>query len=263
MQKEFLQQLIDIGLSDKEARVYVAMLELGPASVQEIALQSDVNRATTYLMLDALQGRGLVSSYDDAKRTVFIAETPKKLVELIEREARTLDEKREKIIFFVPELEAMYRTQRNKPVVRFYEGEEGLRSLRDYLTRISTAQFDTFARLNASLGDVAKHDPERRLGILQPGTRYRILYAASLGVDVPRFPPDAMKQIEIRFASAVPFEFDGEIGILDEVAYLASAVPNAMATIVESVQIVTLMRAEFELAWSCASTERVDMAGLT
>ncbi|HWQ99774.1 MAG TPA: helix-turn-helix domain-containing protein [Candidatus Methylomirabilis sp.] len=262
MYNDSLKQLIAIGLSDKEARVYIAVLELGPSSVQEIALKSDVNRATTYLMLDTLKERGLVSSYDDAKRTVFVAETPKKLVELVEREARNLDEKREKVVIFVPELEAMYRTQRNKPVVRFYEGEEGLRSLRDYLTRIVTTQFDTFARLNASLGQVAQHDEERRLGILRHDTRYRMLYAASPGVEIPRFPSDAMKQIEIRFASAIPFHFDGEIGIIDEAAYLVSTSPKAMATIMESAQIATLMRAQFELAWSCASTERVDMSGL-
>ena len=150
MYKNFLQHLIDVGLSDKEARVYVAMLELGPASVQEISQRSDVNRATTYLMLDALKERGLVSSYEDAKKTVYVAETPKKLVDLIEQEARSIDEKREKVVFFVPELEALYRTQRNKPVVRFYEGEEGLRSLRDYLTRIKTTIFDSFYDLTAS-----------------------------------------------------------------------------------------------------------------
>ena len=245
-------------MSDKEARVYVAMLELGPASVQEISQRSDVNRATTYLMLDALKERGLVSSYEDAKKTVYVAETPKKLVDLIEQEARSIDEKREKVVFFVPELEALYRTQRNKPVVRFYEGEEGLRSLRDYLTRIKTTIFDSFLRLNRELLEVAKHDQDRRLGIFDPHTKYRTIYVPDEDVEVPFFKPEGLRVNEIRFASTVPFDFDGEIGILDSVTYLMLTLPKPMSCVMESEKFSKRMGAVFELTWAGAEKERVN-----
>ena len=43
--------LKNIGLGDKAAKVYLAMLELGPASVLEIAAKASVNRPTTYLQI--------------------------------------------------------------------------------------------------------------------------------------------------------------------------------------------------------------------
>lgn len=261
MFQDLIQKLVDIGLSDKEARVYVALVELGPSGVQEISNQSEVNRATTYSMLELLKERGLVSCYDQDKKTIFVAETPKKLVDLIEREARTLDEKRDKLVFFVPELEALYRTQRNKPVVRFYEGEEGLRSMRDYLTRTETSMYDSFIRLNQRLSEIAKHDEKRRLGIFRPNSTSRIIYVADEGIDVPFFPPEEINtgKTKVRFASAIPFDFEGEIGILDSVTYLASTAPNLMSCFMESEQFAKLMRAQFELSWAVASRERVNL----
>ena len=41
------KELQKIGLSEKEAKVYLAALELGQASVQNIARKAEVNRATT------------------------------------------------------------------------------------------------------------------------------------------------------------------------------------------------------------------------
>jgi len=39
-----IPELRTVGLSDKEARVYLALLEIGPGSVLEIAAKAAVNR---------------------------------------------------------------------------------------------------------------------------------------------------------------------------------------------------------------------------
>jgi sugar-specific transcriptional regulator TrmB len=256
MRPELIKQLIDIGLSDKEARVYVGMLTLGPTGVQEISDASGVNRATTYLMLESLVHRGLASTFEQDKKAMFVAETPKKLEDLMENQSKTLEKKREKLVFFVPELEAIHRTVRSKPVVRFYEGEEGLRSLRDYLSRISSTQYDTFARLTKTLHDIAETDEERRFSTSKGKITSRIIYVADPGVELPEFTKEMRSKIEIRFADNIPFDFEGEIGILDETAYLASTEPKVMACVIESKGLASLLRAQFELAWRTAAVSR-------
>ena len=62
-------ELQKIGLDEREAKVYLATLELGPSPVQKIAQRSQVPRATTYLVLDDLQNKGFVSTYKDRKST--------------------------------------------------------------------------------------------------------------------------------------------------------------------------------------------------
>ncbi len=56
------KKLEEIGLNEKEAKVYIATLELGEGSASEIAKKSEVNRATTYFILEKLIKMGLVST---------------------------------------------------------------------------------------------------------------------------------------------------------------------------------------------------------
>jgi sugar-specific transcriptional regulator TrmB len=51
MNEELIGQIEELGLSNKEARVYVANLMLGPAGVQQIADASGIKRVTTYVIL--------------------------------------------------------------------------------------------------------------------------------------------------------------------------------------------------------------------
>ena len=47
MQDRLTKELMNIGFTDKEAKVYVGALELGAASAQQSAAKASVNRPTT------------------------------------------------------------------------------------------------------------------------------------------------------------------------------------------------------------------------
>ncbi len=79
-------QLKEIGLSEKESKVYLAALELGPAAVQKIAERAGVKRPTTYVMLEALAERGLMTTTKEGKRTRFAASSPEKIMAILEAE---------------------------------------------------------------------------------------------------------------------------------------------------------------------------------
>lgn len=57
------QQLKQLGFSDKEAKVYMASLELGPDTAQEIAKKAGVNRTTTYVIIEKLIKKGKKRSF--------------------------------------------------------------------------------------------------------------------------------------------------------------------------------------------------------
>jgi DNA-binding MarR family transcriptional regulator len=256
MRPDLIQRLTHIGLSEKEARVYGAMLELGPEGAGEIARKAAVNRATTYLALTSLAAHGLATRYDDGKQTVFIAETPRRLADFVERRKAEVEQKREHADVLVPELEALFRGMGTKPVVRFYEGAEGLSHLRAYLRQQSDSRLDSFIRLNSRLAEVAEQDEDRRLELSRI-TSHRILYIPDADVPTPRFHPnDVGSRVQLRFSHALPFDFDGEIGILESSAYLATVTPNVHICVMESEGLAKLLRMQFELAWSTASTER-------
>src|SRR4051812_25054594 len=83
MNDELIASIEDLGLSQKEARVYLANLMLGPATVQKIADQSGIKRVTTYVILESLNNLGLVSQSTKGKKTYFVAEEPSHLRRLL------------------------------------------------------------------------------------------------------------------------------------------------------------------------------------
>jgi hypothetical protein len=154
----------------------------------------------------------------------------------------------------------MHRADRGKSVVRYFEGEEGIRSLRATLAETRTKQFDTFARLHEQLEAVARTDEDERFHIIKPLARYRLIYVPDPGVSIPRFPENVMGRVEIRYANQIPFDFEGEVGILDSISYVASFHPRVHVSVIESEPIAALMRAQFELVWKNASSERVNVS---
>lgn len=125
------QLLIKLGLSDKEARVYLALLELGEDTVQNIATKSGVNRATTYVIIDKLLKLGLASLADKDK-TKYVAENPEELDNILKHQEEGIEKKRQNLKESLAELLAIYNKNRDKPIVRYFEGSDGLEALDRY-----------------------------------------------------------------------------------------------------------------------------------
>ena len=82
-----LKELEHLGLTEKESRVYLAALEMGPSPVQDISHKAHVNRATTYVMIESLSARGLMSTFQ--RQEAFLCrQSPERLMTIVEREQR-------------------------------------------------------------------------------------------------------------------------------------------------------------------------------
>lgn len=126
--------LEQIGLNSKEIMVYTACLKLGSSSVRKIAAEADINRGTTHDILKNLVKLGLVSYYHKDKRQYFIAEDPDRLNSLVEEKYHKLLETRGRVHAIIPQLKSIYNNSSGKPIVKFFEGYNGTRTiLRDVL----------------------------------------------------------------------------------------------------------------------------------
>src|SRR3989338_8570172 len=101
------KNLISLGLSQKEASVYIASLELGPATAQNIAKKAAVNRPTTYVMIESLTKRGLMSSFEKGKKRFFSAESPERLQNIFHVQRREIEEREHELHSILPELRAL------------------------------------------------------------------------------------------------------------------------------------------------------------
>jgi len=122
----FEKYLQDIGLSDKEASVYLALLAYENASALEIAKKTNIKRPTVYTALESLAKKGLVSETTVGKKTYYYAEVPEKLESLIERKMVSLRESQKTLKDIIPQLKSLSREHGEKPIVKYFEGKEGI-----------------------------------------------------------------------------------------------------------------------------------------
>ncbi len=144
------------GLSDKEIAVYLSLLKLGPSPVRKVASEAGVNRGTTYDILKSLQDQGLVSYFHEEKRQYFIAEDPKALIGALDSKKLKIDSLRSDLLALLPEFRSIQYVIEERPVVKFYEGLQGIRTiLQDVLT--STEDYDNKEYCVFSSADVKNY----------------------------------------------------------------------------------------------------------
>ncbi len=130
--------LQSLGLSDHEAKIYLAVLRRGKANVTDIAKESRINRTALYLYLDNLLKQDLLQKTFKGKRIYYIPKNPTKLLTILERRKK----KTQKIL---PMLTQMYNSASEKPVVKFYEGKDGMRSIYREMTKTPQILWSIFS----------------------------------------------------------------------------------------------------------------------
>ncbi len=234
-----------LGLSDKEAKVYVASLFLGPAPVQKIAEQAEVNRATAYVILDQLADLGLVSQSTEGKKTVFVAEGPEALRHLFDRQIEQVEERRKDLDVLLPELVQNQRSEKSAaPVVRVYKGREGVEAIgREFNRKTKPGSqgygFVNYDEVEKIAPDILKRSPKARL---KKQVSSKIIY--SYRKAVPSDPKLLRQTVKIN----EPVKAD--ISMRDDmVAFSTYAGKNSIGVVIESPEIVGALKQLFELSW--------------
>ena len=248
------QALIKLGLSDKEAKVYLATLELGEDTVQNIGKKAGVNRATTYVILEKLMSLGLVSSVEHDKKTKFIAERPAELENIIEEEKRAVEGRHKHLDEAMSQLMALYNTKKGKPIVRFFEGADGLETL-------DKLGFDEIESPSEQLSiipvDIVEEQfPNRRRTVIdyrvRLGIKSRTIYTSKNGA----IPTDANKK-ELREGVFLPreiFPLTATVQIHPNwgIKFYCFEKGNYFGVLIQSAALANNMKLLFELAWSQA-----------
>ena len=135
------EALTKFGLSEKEIKVYLALLRLGPSPVRRIALEAKVNRGTTYDILKSLQEMGLAAYYHKETRQYFVAEDPRKLFDALRAKQEHYEIVKREINQIMPQLRSLSSALGQRPVVTYYDGAQGVRSiLQDVLEKVAATE---------------------------------------------------------------------------------------------------------------------------
>ncbi len=235
-----------LGLGAKEARVYVALLEMGRGTVSQIGRRAGLNRTTGYDILDSLFTKGLVTISGKEPKSEYAAEPPEAVLAYLKKEAETMRERISRAEMLLPEIIAVATTQ-NRPRIKFYEGSDGLKQVyEDTLT--STEPIRAYANVDDMHKGLPNYFPTYYKRRAEKGIAIRAI--------VPKTPTgeergahDAEEKREIAFVPPKEFYFSPEINIYDNKVMIASW-REKLGGIIESAEIADAMKKIYELAWA-------------
>lgn len=142
---DLLSILKKIGLSEKEIKIYLALLEFGPVSVRKLSQKSGVNRGTAYDVLKSLKSLGLAGYYHKDTKQLFVAENPEKISDVLREKEESLKQAKESMSEIIPSLKSLWRQSSKKPVVKYYEGNRGIKTiLQDVLSCAGQSKDKTY-----------------------------------------------------------------------------------------------------------------------
>ncbi len=240
------QILSQIGLTEKEAKIYLALLETGNQAASVIAKKSGVNRTTCYMILTDLKDKGLITTSNIGSTQYFQALDPTFLLTYIQKEKNKLAIQENMLEQNMRYLEKIQAKNTNKPKVTFYEGETGILNL--YLDTLQSKEKKICSFLNyfavpenlykkletEYLPQRIKLDIEAKIITIskqQINTKGNILTSAEEKLrEIKYYTSDLELEVEIQTydnkTSIINFKKDNLFGVLIENQELANSIKN-------------------------------------
>lgn len=239
MEDSLIEILKKIGLNSKEAKVYLACVELGSSAVSAIATKAKINRVTAYDILEKLKIKGLVSYFTKSKVKYFTATDTEILVD--EYEKRTNDLRNA-----LPKFKKL-SGETQHPRIRYFEGLEGMKAIyADTLTsQTEILNYSNSEEIRKIWPNYDKEYVEKRAkkkiflkGICPNDKKGKIVHSE-----------DKKYNREMRLVPVDKFNFTNEINIYDDKVAIISFKEELIGMIIESIEIANSQRAIFEMCW--------------
>jgi sugar-specific transcriptional regulator TrmB len=241
-----VSELSDLGVGGKKASVYLALLQMGSASVMDVAKRAGLKRPTTYDLLEELIRLKLVTCSFFGKKRLFSADNPENL-KLIPQKQQSVIEN------LLPSLQALYNKGPRKPRIHYYEGAKGVRFVNDDLLTVISREYFYFGSV-AEMVDVMGKDylenyVERRIKkqIWANAIRMR-----EKEIDDDFMKGDARNLRRVRFFPKPIMEDIASLYIYDNKTAVMSAQKECYGMIIESRELALLLKAVWQCAWSIA-----------
>jgi HTH-type transcriptional regulator, sugar sensing transcriptional regulator len=233
--------LAELGLAKNKGNVYLAALQVGTGTVQQIAKKARLPRTTVHEILQQLAGLGLVSFVFKGKSRIYTATHPEKLESILKGYERHLN-------IALPEFMSIYRTTGKKPLVRFYEGSEGVKTVLEETLNPKDPTFRFILSVQDLFKTVGKKYMDgyvsRRIAL---GIRIKVV--RSMVKDVPGVWPSSHRENrEVHYASEGMI-FPMTFCIYDKKVAVISSQSENFAMVIESTEFYQVMKAMHEVLW--------------
>lgn len=255
MLKTLLQK---VGLSEKDSEVYLACLELGTQPASVIARKAGLKRPTTYLILEGLLKKGLVSEYTGSNVKYFTGVQPEYLLSYVEKRQRELTAYQRELEQYLPQFNSLSNPYSLNPKVKFFEGVEGVERVMDDTLTSKTPIFcysstDSWFAREDTKQYILRYGKRRVLDKKIPLRGIYMDTPLSRQYHEKDYPTDGESLSQFRFFPKSVKGLNNEINIYDDkVAIVSLGKYELLGVIIEGKEIANTHRAIFETAWLSA-----------
>ncbi len=255
-----IKTLQNLGLTDKEAKIYLANLEIGTNPVSEIGKKAKINRVTTYDILEKLVKKGMVNYIIKRDIKYFSAIDPELVANEFKRRAGELYD-------VLPELKRLHG-ETSQPKVQHFEGLEGVKNI--YIQLLaemkrnidaaednpSTRKLEDMQILNFSnYGIIKRLWPAYDEEVIHKRTNISIITKCINPDDEQGNTlksKDKQYLRETRLVSIEKYDFNNEILIYGNKVAIISFKENATGVMIEDAEIAETQRTIFNMVWEFA-----------
>ncbi len=230
------------GLDEKESVAYIALLELGEATMSELVKKSELKRSTLYFVVEALHKKRLVSIVKKGKKTVYSAEDPKRLLE-------QADENRRNLEYALPELLSIANNIVKKPKVRFFEGVDGIKEVYKDTLRYPDQKICAWVSESMITGFDSKFITEHYI----PERLEKKIWAeviasdSAVGKDFQAKDLEALRKTRLLDKSQFPLSIEISLYGKDRIGFMS--IEDKLGLIVESKPISDTLKSIFKAQW--------------
>jgi len=235
------KELKNAGLDEREVKIYLACLEMGETSVSNLSRKTGIKRTTVYLIIDSLQEKGLLGLIKKGKKTLFVYEDPRKIIEKLEQRKKAVEK-------IMPELLSLTSLTNKKPRMKYFEGKQAVEEV--YLDTLAYPDQEILSWFPSSLAQTNK----------EFFNDFYIKERLEKKIWMRAIAPDTMDmkeffnrdEKELRQTKLISQEiFNTEVGIMlyGKSKTGITSFDEDMGLIIESPKIYRSLKNIFELAW--------------
>jgi HTH-type transcriptional regulator, sugar sensing transcriptional regulator len=118
------QKLNLLGFSERESRVYLALLDVGPTTTSKLIRKTSIASSKIYDVLEKLEHKGLTSHILRNGKKEYRATKPEKILDMIK-------EKEELAQQILPSLNIMFKQTKEEINAEIFKGKEGAKTIFD------------------------------------------------------------------------------------------------------------------------------------
>lgn len=237
-----------LGLTDKEAVVYIELLKHDSLSGIQLSRSTKIKKATVYVVIESLLSKNLIREIKVGKRMHYKAESPDQFKVIFDQKKLELESQMRNIQEIIFELKSIERKVGEKPSVTYYEGKQALHdSLEEYMGQIGYSQGDDYGVYSYDLvekifskKDIEEIDRKR----IDNNVKFKAIYTGG-----NKFIPSKENQELIKIAQD-KFPIESEILIFNDEVKIHTLGKDVFGISIKNKEFATTMKSLIEYVFS-------------